>query len=75
MSYKRQIDYATVHMKTREKLDKLYDIYTDIFSKHSTDIDKTDLVQLAFIPKDNFKPLDPELYTLPIKHLACLEKN
>ena len=26
------------------------------FSNHNTDISKTDLVQMTFIPKDNVKP-------------------
>ena len=31
---------------------------TDIFFKHTTDIGKTGLVQMALIPKDNIRPLD-----------------
>ena len=51
------------------------DAYTDIFSKHSTDIGKTDLVQMTLINKDNLKPLDQKPYILPLKHHASLNKS
>ena len=35
----------------------------DIFSKHATDIDKADLVQITLIPKDNTNPLDQILWS------------
>ena len=43
------------------------DEYIGIISKHSTAIQKADLVQMTLIPKDNIKPLDQKSYTLPLK--------
>ena len=42
--------------------------YDDIFSRHVTDIGKTDLVQISLQPKDNIKPLNQKPYTLPLRH-------
>ena len=40
----------------------------EIFLKHSTDIGKTDLLQMTLIPKENSKPLDQKPCVVPVKH-------
>ena len=37
--------------------------YDAIFSKHWTDIGKTDIVQMSLQPKDNIKPFKQKTYT------------
>ena len=53
-----QLTDAPIHVKTKDRLHTLCDKSMGIFSKHSTDIGKTDLEQIVLIPKDNIKPLD-----------------
>ena len=36
----------------------------DIFSKHSTDIGKIDLLNMTLLPKDIIKPLDQKPFKL-----------
>ena len=66
---------ASIQVNIGDRLNKLCDQYKDIFSKHSTDIGKTDLVQMALMPQDNIKTSDQRPYILPIKHYACFRKN
>ena len=47
----------------------------NLFSKHTTDIGKTNLAQMSLIPKENIKPLDQNSYTLPLKHHIWLRKE
>ena len=57
---------ATTKAKTKDKFQKIFDDYTDIFSKHPTDIGKTYLVEMILLPKDNIRPLDKKShYPLP----------
>ena len=37
---------------TKKQLETLCNVYTDNFSKQAIDIEKTDLVQMTFQPKD-----------------------
>ena len=53
---------------TKDKLYKLCADYTDISFKHTTDIGKTNLAQMAHILKDNIKPLDQTQHILPLQH-------
>ena len=45
------------------------------FSKHVTDIGKTDLVQMSLQPKSQYQTLDSKLYTLPLRHPAWLRQE
>ena len=42
---------------------------------NTQDIGKTDLVQMFLQPKDNIKPLNQKLYTLPLRHHAWLRQE
>ena len=63
---------ADIDNNTKKQLDTMCNDYTDISSKHATDIQKTDLVQMSLNPKDNIKALDQKLYMLFLWHHACL---
>ena len=58
---------AYIQFKTKDKLNKLCDEYTNIVSTHYTDIGKTDLVQMTLLPRGNIKPLRQKPYMLPSK--------
>ena len=47
-----------IKTQRKNKLHKMCDDYTDIFSKQPIDIGKSNIVQMILIPKDNIKPLD-----------------
>ena len=64
-----------MHAKTKDRLHKLCDKYIDIFSKHPTDTDKTDLLQISFIPRNSIKPLDPKPYILPLLYQTWFRKE
>ena len=42
---------TTVQVKTKDKFHKLCEEYIDIYAKHSTDIGKSEIVQITLIPK------------------------
>ena len=66
---------ADIDTNTKGQLEGMCKDYDDIFSKHMTDIGKTDLVQMSLQPKDNIKPLNQKLYALPLSHHAWLRQE
>ena len=66
---------AKIYAITKARLNRLYHECMDIFSIHSTDTGKTDLVQMMHIPKDIFTPLNQKSYTLPLKYYAWIRKE
>ena len=77
VNFHRQIKWTDtiVHKQTKEKLTKVCHSYTDIFSKHATDVGKTDLVQMTFKWKGDIKPLDQNHYTLVLQHHTWLKQE
>ena len=72
---KFKLTVATLHAKTKYRLDKLLNENRDIFSKHSTHISKTNFIQMTHIPKDNIKPLDQTPYMLASNTMLVLEEK
>ena len=60
--------------KTQKAFDKLCEKYDDIISKNSGDIGKTMLVEME-IDTRNHPPIASKLYTLPLKHYDCVQKE
>ena len=64
-----------IETQTKDTLQILCENYTEIFSKHTTDIGKVDLVQRTLKPKIDIKLFDEKPYTLPICHHAWLRQE
>ena len=66
---------ADIDINTKGQLEAMCKDYEDIFSKHMTDIGKTNLVQMSLQPKNNIKPLNQKPYTLALGHHAWLRQE
>ena len=77
VNYHRKVTLkgADIDTNTKGKLEAMCKDYDDMFSKHSTDIDKTDLVQMSLQPKYNIRPLNQKPFTLSLRHHAWLRKE
>ena len=58
---------ADINTNTKGQLEAMCKDYDDIFSKHMTDIGKTNVVQMSLQPKDNIKPLNQKPYALSLR--------
>ena len=77
VNYHRKVTLkdADIDTNTKGKLEAMCKDCDKIISKHMTDIDKTDLVQMSLQPKDNVKPFNQNQYTLPLRHHAWLRQE
>ena len=76
VNYHRKVTLkdANIDTNTKGQLEAMCKEYDYIFSKHMTDIGKTDLVQMSLKPKNNIKPLNLRtIYIAP--KTSCMAKT
>ena len=68
------LKYAEVPPEARESFEELCDEFADIFSKDSSDLGKTPLLQMD-IPTRDSPPVSQKPYTLALKHVQWVREE
>ena len=63
-----------ITQETKERFEKLKDMYPKVFSANSQDIGHTNLVIMHVDTGDN-PPICQKLYTLPLKHYSWFNRK
>ena len=71
---KVQLQDKDITTNIRQKFEELCDEYGEAFSKNNEDIGRTKLVKMDIDTGDS-PPVSSRLYTLPLKHYECVQRE